>query len=73
MKFKTKNLKCRFTEEKDLVIDYKNVSVLRQYMSKHFKIVPRYYTGTSLKFQKKLALEIKKARFMGLLPYVRKV
>lgn len=51
-------------------IDYKDVELLRQYITKFGKITPRYYTGVSLKNQKKLAKAIKRARMMSLLPFV---
>ncbi|PZM82338.1 30S ribosomal protein S18 [Candidatus Gracilibacteria bacterium] len=53
-------------------IDYKNVELLKKYITKFGKIAPRYYTGVSLKNQKKLAREIKKARVMALLPFVKR-
>ena len=52
-------------------IDYKNVDLLKQYITKFGKIVPRYYTGVSLKNQKKLARAIKRARIMALIPFVK--
>lgn len=51
-------------------IDYKDTAFLRQYITKFNKIVPRYYSGVSLKNQRKLAQAIKRARYMALLPYV---
>lgn len=51
-------------------INYKNVELLKQYITKFGKIVPRYYSGVSLKNQKKLASAVKKARIMALLPFV---
>jgi small subunit ribosomal protein S18 len=51
-------------------IDYKDVEFLKKYITKFNKIVPRYYSGVSLKNQKKLAVAIKRARYMALLPYV---
>lgn len=51
-------------------IDYKNTDLLKQYITKFNKIVPRYYSNVSLKNQRKLAQAIKRARYMGLLPYV---
>jgi len=51
-------------------IDYKNTDLLKQYITKFNKITPRYYSGVSLKNQKKLAQAIKRARYMALLPYV---
>lgn len=51
-------------------IDYKDVAFLRQYLTKFNRIIPRYYTGVTLYNQKKLAVAIKRARYMALLPYV---
>jgi small subunit ribosomal protein S18 len=52
-------------------IDYKNVELLKKYITKFGKIVPRYYSGVSLKNQKKLSRAIKRARIMALLPFVK--
>lgn len=52
-------------------IDYKNTELLSKYITKFGKIVPRYYSGVSLKNQKKLAAAIKRARIMALLPFVK--
>ena len=51
-------------------IDYKDITFLRQYITKFNKIVPRYYSDVALKNQRKLAQAIKRARYMALLPYV---
>lgn len=53
-------------------IDYKNTDLLKKYITKFGKIVPRYYSSVSLKNQKKLATAIKRARMMALLPFVKK-
>jgi small subunit ribosomal protein S18 len=53
-------------------IDYKNVDLLKKYITKFGKITPRYYSGVSLKNQKKLSNAIKKARVMALLPFVKR-
>lgn len=50
-------------------IHYRNVPVLKKFLTKMNKIKSRYYIGTSLKIQKKVANEIKKARIMGILPF----
>ncbi len=50
-------------------IDYKNVKFLTKFLSPRFKILPRQRTGVSAKVQRKIVLEIKKARIMGLLPF----
>lgn len=65
------NKPCPFTAAGVSYIDYKDAALLRQYVSKYGKIVPRYYTGVSLKYQKMLSQAIKRARQMGLLMYVR--
>ncbi len=52
-------------------IDYKNVELLKKYITKFGKIVPRYYSGVCLKNQKKLAKAIKRARVMALIPFVK--
>lgn len=53
-----------------VVIDYKDIELLKKYITKFGKIVPRYYSGVCLKNQKKLARAIKRARIMALLPFV---
>ena len=55
-----------------VTIDYKDVELLKKYITKFGKITPRYYTGVSLKNQKKLATAIKRARMMALLPFVNR-
>ena len=52
-------------------IDYKNVELLKKYITKFGKIVPRYYSGVTLKNQKKLSKAIKRARIMALIPFVK--
>lgn len=52
-------------------IDYKNVELLKKYITKFGKIIPRYYSGVCLKNQKKLSKEIKRARTMALIPFVK--
>ena len=55
---------------KDNVIDYKDTNKLKRYISERGKILPRRVTGTSAKNQRKLTVAIKRARVMGLLPFV---
>lgn len=59
---------CPFCAEK-LEIDYKDVSRLRRYISDRAKIAPRRRTGICAKHQRRLALAIKRARYLALLPY----
>ena len=65
------NKPCPIEDQNITVIDYKDAKLLRKYISQFNKIVPRYYSGVCLKHQKKLAQAIKRARIMGLLPFVR--
>ncbi len=65
------NKKCPFTADATQYIDYKDVDLLKKYVSKYGKIVPRYYTGVNVKYQKMLAQAIKRARQMALLKFVR--
>jgi small subunit ribosomal protein S18 len=62
--------KCPIDASGVKYIDYKDVVFLKQYITKFNKIVPRHYSWVSLKNQKKLAVAIKRARYMALLPYV---
>ncbi len=50
-------------------IDYKDLDTLRQFVGETGKIVPSRITGTSARFQRTLAREIKRARYLALLPY----
>ena len=51
-------------------IDYKDVEFLKRFLNPHGRIIAKKRTGISAKHQRKIALAIKRARFMGLLPYV---
>ena len=61
---------CFFTKNMIDYIDYKDVELLKRFVSANGKIIPRRVTGTSAKYQRQLAVAIKRARQMGLLPYV---
>lgn len=60
---------CRFSSDDELAIDYKDVNLLKNYITETGKIVPSRITGTQMKFQRRLAQAIKHARFLALLPY----
>lgn len=60
---------CRFTAEGVKEIDYKDLDVLREFISETGKIVPSRITGTKAKYQRQLATAIKRARFLALLPF----
>lgn len=55
--------------QKESEIDYKDLDALRQFIGETGKIVPSRITGTSARFQRRLATEIKRARYLALLPY----
>ena len=63
---------CHFCAHKDAVIDYKNTKILNRYVSSFGKIVSRKRSGLCSQHQRKLSLEIKRARIMALLPFVQK-
>jgi small subunit ribosomal protein S18 len=60
---------CQFCTDKSAVIDYKLTEVLRRYISEDGKIRPRRQTGTCAKHQRAVAVAIKRARHLALLPY----
>ncbi len=61
---------CYFTKNNITYIDYKDVELLSKFISANGKILPRRVTGTSAKYQRQLAVAIKRARQMALLPYI---
>lgn len=60
---------CRFCTDKSLVIDYKEIKTLKNFMTERGKIIPRRIYGTCAKHQRKLTEAIKQARQIALLPY----
>jgi small subunit ribosomal protein S18 len=60
---------CRFTAEGITEIDYKDLNMLRQYISETGKIVPSRITGTTARYQRQLSTAVEHARFLALLPY----
>ncbi len=62
---------CFFTKNNIEYIDFKNVDLLRRYISDKGKILPRRVTGTKAKYQRMLATAIKRSRHMALLPFVK--
>jgi small subunit ribosomal protein S18 len=60
---------CRFTAENFTEIDYKDAELLKSYISETGKVIPSRITGTSAKYQRMLAVAIKRARFLALIPY----
>ena len=60
---------CKFTAEGIEEIDYKDIGLLKQYVTETGKIVPSRITGTKARYQRQLSTAIKRARFLSLLPY----
>lgn len=61
---------CRFKKSGIKYVDYKDAEFLKKFLNEQGKILPRRLTGTSLKFQRKVAQAIKRARHLALLPFV---
>jgi len=61
---------CRFKKSGIKYIDYKDADFLLKFVNEQGKILPRRLTGTSVKYQRKVGTAIKRARHLGLMPYV---
>ena len=69
-KYVPKRRVCVFCRDKIETIDYKNTSLLRPYISDRGKIAPRRKSGACARHQRRLAVSIKRARHLALLPFV---
>lgn len=70
--FRAKRKKtCYFTDNKVETIDWTDYDLLRRFVSDRGKILPRRVTGTKAIYQRELAVAIKRARHMALLPFVK--
>jgi small subunit ribosomal protein S18 len=61
---------CRFKKNGIKYVDYKDPEFLKKFLNEQGKILPRRITGTSLKYQRKVAQAVKRARTIALLPFV---
>jgi len=61
---------CYFSQNNIKYIDYKDTELLRKFMDPHGRIMSRKKTGVASKYQRQLALAVKRARFLALLPYI---
>lgn len=61
---------CRFRKNRIKYIDYKDPEFLKKFLNEQGKILPRRLTGTSLKYQRKVSIAIKRSRHIAMLPYV---
>ena len=68
--FPPKRKFCRFCQRNVKEIDYKNIDILKRYILERGKISPRRITGTCAFHQRRLAIAIKRARLLALLPYI---
>ncbi|MFI5358706.1 MAG: 30S ribosomal protein S18 [Halanaerobiales bacterium] len=68
---KGRNKTCYFCANKDKEIDYKDVRTLQRFLTDRAKIIPRRITGTCAKHQRAVTREIKRARQIALLPFVK--
>ncbi len=61
---------CRFKKAGIKYVDYKDAEFLKKFLNEQGRILPRRLTGTSLKYQKKVATAVKRARHLAILPFV---
>ncbi len=66
----TNNTQCFFKQNGIKHVDYKDTNLLKKFVNPHARILGKKRTGVSSEYQRKLALAVKRARFMALLPYV---
>ena len=60
---------CRFTVEKIAEVDYKDINILKEFITENGKLIPARITGTKARYQRQLSTAVKRARFLALLPY----
>ena len=60
---------CRFSAEGIEEVDYKDVDLLKDFITENGKLIPARITGTKSKYQRQLGTAVKRARFLALLPY----
>ena len=60
---------CRFTAEKIAEVDYKDLNILKEFVSENGKLIPARITGTKSRYQRQLSTAVKRARFLALMPY----
>jgi small subunit ribosomal protein S18 len=68
-RFQPRRKICSFCVDKVKVINYKDADTLRRFLDDHGKIIPRRKTGTCAKHQRRLAVAVKRARYLALLPF----
>lgn len=68
----TRKKVCRFCVDRNMKLDYKELDILRRFVTEGGKIIPRRITGNCAKHQRVLAHQVKLARSIALLPYLKK-
>jgi small subunit ribosomal protein S18 len=63
---------CRFSAEGIAEVDYKDVNLLKDFITENGKLIPARITGTKARYQRQLTTAVKRARFLALLPYTDK-
>jgi small subunit ribosomal protein S18 len=63
---------CRFSAEGIKQVDYKDVSLLKNFITENGKLIPARITGTKSRYQRQLTTAVKRARFLALLPFTDK-
>ena len=63
---------CRFSAEGIKEVDYKDVSILKDFITENGKLIPARITGTKSRYQRQLTTALKRARFLALLPFTDK-
>lgn len=66
----TNNTECYFKQNGIKYVDYKDIELLKKFLNLHARILGKKRSGVSAEYQRKLALAVKRARFMAMLPYV---
>ncbi len=64
------NKQCYFLQNNIKHIDYKDTEILKKFLNPHARMISRKKTGVCARSQRQLSIAVKRARFMGLLPYV---
>lgn len=67
-----RKIDCYFTKNQIKEIDYRDAALLGRYLSSWGKLRSAKDTNTSTKYQRQLAVAVKRARYLGLLPYVKR-
>jgi small subunit ribosomal protein S18 len=68
-RFYVKRRYCRFCADSKIEISYKNIDILKQFISIRGKILPRRISGNCARHQREVSVAIKRARYLALLPY----